>query len=172
MRATLSGAKKRSAGTVPAIVPNRSSRSDCADVAERREQLLHQRRGRLQAREVDRALEAVGGLLVASLLVQGEVLAGVDRVGEQLGVAERVGDAEGDDRVLVVAGVADQRPAVAVRARGRSWGGRPVPRKRSRRTAPRTRSASSGACSNACRNVPLDVGAHLMEPATAAMDAR
>jgi hypothetical protein len=67
-------------------------------------------------REVHRPLEVERRLLVAALLVRRERLAGVDRVGEHLGVAERVADAEGEDRILVVAGVADERPAVAVRA--------------------------------------------------------
>ena len=54
--------------------------------------------------------------------------AACERVGEQLGVAEGVGDAVAGDRVAVVAGVADQRPAGAVRARARSWAGRRTPR--------------------------------------------
>ena len=63
----------------------------------------------------------------------------VERVGEQLGVAEGVGDAVPGDRVAVVAGVADQCPArlppppVAARSGdARRWAGRrgrgPVPR--------------------------------------------
>src|SRR5215218_1588998 len=92
-------------------------------VAERGEQPLHVGRGRLEAGEVDRALEAVGGELVATLLVPRERPAergtagepGVDRLGEQLGVTKGVADAEREDRVLVVARVADQRPSLAVR---------------------------------------------------------
>ena len=45
----------------------------------------------------------------------GAVLGGDDGPGEQLGVAQRVGEAVGADRVLPVAGVADQRPARAPR---------------------------------------------------------
>ena len=85
------------------------------------EELLHLGRRRLQAREVERAAKPPRGELVAALLIAGErrleLLAAreavVDGSGQELGVAERVRDAEREDRVLVVAGVAHERPAVA-----------------------------------------------------------
>src|SRR4029079_11220698 len=45
------------------------------------------------------------------LLALGVAQCGVDGAGEELGVAEGVGDPVPGDRVAVVAGVADQRPA-------------------------------------------------------------
>ena len=56
-----------------------------------------------------------GDLVAARAAVEVAVEPGVDRLGEQLGVAERVEHPLGGDRVLVVAGVADERPAGPVR---------------------------------------------------------
>ena len=67
-------------------------------------------------------------------------------VGQQLGVAQRVGDAVRGDRVLEVAGVADQRPARAPGPAGRSRARRAQPRIGLRPASPpRTRSASPAA---------------------------
>ncbi len=68
-------------------------------------------------------VEDLGERLVALLLVAGErgAFGGgageclVEGGDEEFGVAERVADAVGGDGVTVVAGVADQRPARAVR---------------------------------------------------------
>ena len=66
-------------------------------------------------------------------------------VGEQLGVAQRVGHAVGGDRVLEVAGVADQRPARPPRPAHEARRRRPSRCSRARRRAAATRSASAGA---------------------------
>ena len=91
-------------------------------------------------------------------LVRGELLVEVPPPGQhpaerrraQLRVAERVADALGGDRVLVVPGVADERPARPVRlaeeVRDRA-AGEPL----LARCAPRTRSANSGASSRVLR---------------------
>ena len=68
------------------------------------------------------AVGGVGGhrLRLGDLTVQRPA----QRPGEQLGVAERVGDPVPGDRVAVVAGVADERPARAGRLAARGWAAR------------------------------------------------
>ena len=82
------------------------------------EQRLHLRgRGRLEVGEAGGQLVhrqdggVAVGLVAGQLDVEVAAEAGVDGLGEALGVAEGVEHALGRDRVLVVAGVADQRPA-------------------------------------------------------------
>ena len=89
----------------------------------RGDQLLQVGRRRLELREVAGELVERQRLLVALPLVAGQgVLVGpasceavVEGRRQQLGVAEGVADPEARDRVLVVAGVADERPAGPVR---------------------------------------------------------
>ena len=77
-----------------------------------------------------------------------------DGVGEQFRVAEGVGDAVHGDRVLEVAGIADQRPP-GPHGRRRNPRMPSKPRRRSARTPSSIRSRSSGACSPSARRIRL-----------------
>ena len=74
-----------------------------------------QRRRRWRRRSVNSGSgQPVAGGLVARRAPRARRVAGRashDGAGEQLGVAQRVGEPVGADRVLPVAGVADERPA-------------------------------------------------------------
>jgi hypothetical protein len=123
------------------------------------EELLHLRRRRLERGELGRELVDRSDPSVASLVVLGHRLVVrpgpgeelVHRVGAQLGVGERVGDAPGGDRVAAVAGVAGQRPAGPYGVRKKF--GTPPPAKQVSRCAACTRSAGA-ASPTRCRHGP------------------
>src|SRR5262249_53654012 len=91
--------------------------------SDRAEQLLLLGWRRLERGDLTRELEHRHRAFVALLLVVGHRVveaAGpgeglVERVDEELDLMKRVGDAERGDRVLVVSGVADERPPGPVR---------------------------------------------------------
>lgn len=116
---TFSGAKNSGTGTVPATTPTKLGLRLVA--GERAEQLLQflrwrLERGKLQGELVDRPRSLVSGRLVRRQCFVhrsplGEAI--IDRSRERLGVAERIADPHSADGVLVVGGVAYERPAVA-----------------------------------------------------------
>ena len=121
MRPAFSGAKNSGAGSVPAMTltkPSIASWLPCIAPMS----CCISGGGRLDLREVAGELVDRQRLLVPGALVVGHrVVVGAslgERVVEgrrhRLGVTERVGDPERRDRVLVVAGVADERPPRAV----------------------------------------------------------
>jgi hypothetical protein len=120
MRARLSGAKYSWPGTVPANVPknrslssglSRNAASSCCHGGSRRAKSIVLWKPRAESSLRRRSYPASARPSGARA---GEP--GVDRGGEQLRVAEGVADAEVEDRVLVVTGVADERPAGSIRA--------------------------------------------------------
>ena len=126
MAATLSGAKKSGTGTDPAMTPRKramcsgwpceGARCSCCISGGGGDS----RSARPQVSSYIGQGGGVAGPLVAASGVEVAVEAVVDGVGEELGVAEGVEHPLGRDRVLVVAGVADEGPARARRAGGRS----------------------------------------------------
>ena len=109
-----SGAKNSGGASVPAMTLTKSSIAAWLSL-HRAEERLHLGLGRLERREVGGEPVHRQRLLVAGSLPRAHRVLGAECRRERLRVAERVGDPERRDRVLVVPGVADERPARAER---------------------------------------------------------